>query len=136
MKLILLCILLSWALCQKGQTENKLISFGSGLQFPNRTGSGLTPEQMSFFISVANYASRAYGDNVEMNLKYIKAKMDQFYGTTYSNFYVFIQTDQDIVSWSIYILSQAVYGAVEGINVLYPKWSYYFAKCSGSNVIK
>jgi hypothetical protein len=90
---------------------------------------------MSFFISIANYASRVYGDNTEKNLKYIKARMDQFYGKGLSNFYVFIQTDQDIEFWSIYLLAEAVYAAVEGINDLYPNWSYLFAKCAGSNVI-
>lgn len=64
---------------------------------------------------MANYASRAYGDDIEMNLKYIKAKMDSFYGTTLSNFYVYIQTDRVIYASSVFIVRNAQ-ASLEGIN--------------------
>lgn len=78
MRLLILYILVSITLCQY-QLDHQ-ISFASALQFHNKNGSGLKPEQLTYFVEVANYASRVYGDNIEMNLKFIKAKMDSAYG--------------------------------------------------------
>lgn len=83
---------------------------------------------------MANYASRVYSDDIEMNLKYIKARMDSFYGDTLINFYVYIQTDQKVYSNSIYAM-RSVYASLEGINELYPTWSYYFHLYTGTKDI-
>jgi hypothetical protein len=68
-------------------------------------------------------------------MKYIKLRMDSLYGTVNYNFFVFIQTDQDVMTRRIFVLMDAVYASVEGINKLYPKWSYFFNRFIGSNVI-
>lgn len=66
---------------------------------------------------MANYASRVYGDNIEMNLKFIKAKMDSVYGYTFLflNFFVYIQTDPVLYSISVYMRDNAQ-ASLEGIN--------------------
>jgi hypothetical protein len=77
-----------------------------------------------------------YGDDIEKNMKYIKYRMDYYYGKGYSNFYVFIQTDQGVCGWRIMVNVDSVYAAVQGINKIYPKWSYFFARNLGSNLIE
>jgi hypothetical protein len=65
----------------------------SSLQFSNTTGSGTTKEMINSFIDIANYASLTYGDDLEKNSKYIKLRMDEFYGLEDDNFFIFIQSD-------------------------------------------
>lgn len=77
-----------------------------------------------------------YGDDLEKNMKYIKLRMDALYGKASFNFYVFIQTNKSINNWRIFVTADSVYAAVEGINKLFPKWSYFFTRNIGSNLIE
>jgi hypothetical protein len=58
------------------------------------------------------------------------------YGKSNDNFFVFIQTDQDVNNWRVYVNVDAVFAAVQGINKLNPKWSYFFARNMGSNIME
>jgi hypothetical protein len=93
----------------------------------------LTKEQLSTFISLANYASAVYGGDVEKCTRYIKMRMDYLFGMPSYFFMVLIQTQPTVGNRYIWVNHDSVFAALAGINKLYPQWSYFFSRNYGSD---
>lgn len=61
--------------------------------------------------------------------------MDELYGKDGDNFYVIIQTDEAFTNRYFWVLVDSVYASINGINKLYPKWSYLFSRNYGEKKI-
>lgn len=57
--------------------------------------------------------------------------MDELYGKDYDNFYVVIQIDEAMTYRYFWAQVDSVYATLNGINKLYPKWSYLFTRNYG-----
>ena len=83
------------------------------------------------FITIANFACVTYRDDMEKNAKFIKYRMDELYGKEGDNFYVIIQSDEALTNRYFWVQIDGVYASINGINKLYPKWSYLFSRNYG-----
>lgn len=87
------------------------------------------------FITFANFASVTYRDDIEKNAKFLKYRMDELYGKNGDNFYVIIQTDEAFTNRYFWVTVDGTYASINGINKLYPKWSYLFSRSYGNTKI-
>jgi len=64
-----------------------------------------------------------------MNILYLKTKLDQTYGDDYHNFFVYIQTQQNVeFSWYVFLTFEYVIAGLSNVNIVNPGWSYLLFK--------
>ena len=81
------------------------------------------------FVNFANSASAFYKSDVQANIKYIKDQMDELYGSDDENFFVYIQTEDNVrFSWYVWLTLEYIVASVEKVNLINPGWSYFFVK--------
>ena len=100
-----------------------------GLCFSNYSGPGVNDKMRNHFINFANSASAFYKSDVQANIAYIKKEMDKLYGNKDLNFYVYIQTEENVTTNRyVWITDEYVVAEFDHINKINPRWSYFFVK--------
>jgi len=87
------------------------------------------------FKSYANLASSFHKDDVSANAVFIKSKLDKKYGTAGKYFFIMIQT-QSVEGTGMIMTDQHVWAQINGINLIYPQWSYFFFKSAGTSALE
>ena len=107
----------------------KLQAKPTGRTFSNYIGQGVTDDMLSDIVNFVNAASGFYKDDVAKNAQYIKSKLDKIYGDDEQNFFVFIQTEQNVdFSWYVWLTYEYVIAGLSDVNIVYPEWSYLIVK--------
>lgn len=109
-----------------GQTT---VSKPKSLTFTNYTGPGVTDDFLTDLVNFINAASGFYRDDVVKNLEYIKTKLDATYGDSEQNFFVYVQTQQNVrFSWYVWLTFEYVIAGLSDVNIVNPGWSYLVVK--------
>ena len=124
MKQVLLVCLLAVVALSFTLQGTELSHPSKDLQFSDYTGAGVTQALVNSFVNAANSASSFYKDDVKANAEYIKKQLDTAYGSSSSNFFVLIQTQEIRFSWLVWVTTQNVIFSRRGINRVNPDWSY------------
>ena len=80
-------------------------------------------------VNFINAASGFYKEDVAKNAQYIKLGLDRTYGDAEQNFFVFIQTEQNVrFSWYVWLTYEYVIAGLSNVNIVNPGWSYLIVK--------
>jgi len=97
----------------------------NNLGFSNQTGSGVSAEELSSFISFVNLASSFYSNDYRNSLSYISVQMTKKYGST-KNYTVFVQVSNSVLGWSIYATNLEIAAISAGVDKNLLNNSYLF----------